>query len=72
MPAPAVPSRRSAPTGWSISSVVSADDARGYVYLPAEAPTGDLCGGRRPGDNVCSSSLVCLDVRAGKVVWYFQ
>jgi quinoprotein glucose dehydrogenase len=50
----------------------SADDALGYVYLPVEAPTGDLYGGHRLGDNVYSSSLVCLDVRTGKVVWHFQ
>jgi quinoprotein glucose dehydrogenase len=50
----------------------SADDALGYVYLGIEAPTGDLYGGHRLGDNVYSSSLVCLDVRTGKVVWHFQ
>ncbi len=50
----------------------SADEALGYVYLPVEAPTGDLYGGHRLGDNVYSSSLVCLDVRSGKVVWHFQ
>jgi quinoprotein glucose dehydrogenase len=50
----------------------SADDALGYVYLPVEAPTGDLYGGHRPGDNVYSSSLVCLDVQTGRVVWHFQ
>jgi quinoprotein glucose dehydrogenase len=50
----------------------SADDALGYVYLPVEAPTGDLYGGHRHGDNVYSSSLVCLDVRTGRVVWHFQ
>jgi quinoprotein glucose dehydrogenase len=50
----------------------SADDALGYVYLPVEAPTGDLYGGHRLGDNVYSSSLVCLDVRTGTVVWHFQ
>ena len=50
----------------------SADEALGYVYLPVEAPTGDLYGGHRLGDNVYSSSLVCLDVRSGTVVWHFQ
>jgi quinoprotein glucose dehydrogenase len=50
----------------------SADEALGYVYLPVEAPTGDLYGGHRLGDNVYSSSLVCLDVRRGTVVWHFQ
>lgn len=50
----------------------SADDRLGYVYLPVEAGTGDLYGGHRLGDNVYSSSLVCLDVRTGRVVWHFQ
>jgi quinoprotein glucose dehydrogenase len=50
----------------------SADDELGYVYLPVEAGTSDLYGGHRLGDNVYSSSLVCLDVRTGKVVWHFQ
>jgi quinoprotein glucose dehydrogenase len=50
----------------------SADDELGYIYLPVEAGTSDLYGGHRPGDNVYSSSLVCLDVRTGKVVWHFQ
>jgi quinoprotein glucose dehydrogenase len=50
----------------------SADDELGYVYLPVEAGTSDLYGGHRPGDNVYSSSLVCLDVRTGRVVWHVQ
>jgi quinoprotein glucose dehydrogenase len=50
----------------------SADDELGYVYLPVEAGTSDLYGGHRPGHNVYSSSLVCLDVRSGNVVWHFQ
>lgn len=50
----------------------SADAELGYVYLPVEAGTGDLYGGHRLGDNVYSSSLVCLDARTGKVVWHYQ
>ncbi len=50
----------------------SADEELGYVYLPVEAGTGDLYGGHRLGDNVYSSSLVCLDARTGKVVWHYQ
>ncbi len=50
----------------------SADDALGYVYLPVEAPTGDLYGGHRLGDNVYASSLVCLDIRSGRRIWHFQ
>jgi quinoprotein glucose dehydrogenase len=51
---------------------MSADPALGYVYLPVEAPTGDFYGGHRPGDNLFSQSLVCLDARTGERVWHFQ
>jgi quinoprotein glucose dehydrogenase len=50
----------------------SADVARGLVYLPVEAPTSDFYGGHRPGDNLYSSSLVCLDARTGARRWHFQ
>ena len=51
---------------------MSADPELGYVYLPTEAPTGDFYGGHRPGDNLYSQSLVCLDAKTGKRVWHFQ
>lgn len=51
---------------------LSADMRRGYLYLPVEAATGDYYGGHRPGNNLYSSSLVCLDIRTGKVVWHYQ
>ncbi len=50
----------------------SADLARGYVYLPVEAATGDFYGGHRPGNNLFSDSLVCLDAHTGKRIWHFQ
>ena len=51
---------------------LSGDEELGYVYVPVEMPTGDFYGGHRPGDNLFSSSLVCLDARTGKRVWHFQ
>lgn len=51
---------------------LTADPDLGYVYLPLEAPTGDFYGGHRPGDNLFSQSLVCLDVKTGKKVWHYQ
>ena len=51
---------------------LSADLELGYVYLPVEAPTGDYYGGHRPGDNLFSQSLVCLDARTGERVWHYQ
>jgi quinoprotein glucose dehydrogenase len=51
---------------------LSADPALGHVYLPLEAPTGDFYGGHRPGNNLFSQSIVCLDVKTGKKVWHYQ
>lgn len=51
---------------------LTADPELGYVYLPLEAATGDFYGGHRPGNNLFSQSLVCLDVKTGKKVWHYQ
>ena len=53
-------------------SLISADEALGYVYLPFEEATGDYYGGTRPGTNLFAESLVCLDAKTGKRVWHFQ
>lgn len=50
----------------------SADPELGLVYLPVEAPTNDLYGGHRLGDNLYSSSLVALDLHTGQLVWHYQ
>jgi quinoprotein glucose dehydrogenase len=50
----------------------SADPELGYVYLNTEAPTMDLYGGARPGANLYSDSVICLDIKTGKMIWYFQ
>jgi quinoprotein glucose dehydrogenase len=50
----------------------SADPELGYVYLNTEAPTNDLWGGARPGANLYSDSLICLDIKTGKMIWYYQ
>jgi quinoprotein glucose dehydrogenase len=50
----------------------SADPELGNVYLNTEAPTNDLFGGARPGANLYSDSLICLDIQTGKMKWYFQ
>jgi len=51
---------------------ISFDAETGYVYLPTEAATGDFYGGHRHGDNLFSTSLVCLDAKTGEKVWHFQ
>jgi quinoprotein glucose dehydrogenase len=51
---------------------LAGDEELGYVYIPVESATGDFYGGHRPGDNLYSGSLVCLDARTGRRVWHFQ
>jgi len=51
---------------------MTVDAKRGYLYLPVEGATGDYYGGHRPGDDLFSSTLVCLDIRTGKRVWHYQ
>jgi quinoprotein glucose dehydrogenase len=50
----------------------SLDARRGYLYIPTEAATGDYYGGHRPGDNLFSTTLLCVDIRTGKRVWHYQ
>ena len=51
---------------------MSADPARGLVYIPTNGATLDYYGGFRPGDNLFSTSVIALDVKTGKRVWHRQ
>jgi glucose dehydrogenase len=53
-------------------SLLSADEELGYVYAPLSAAANDWYGGRRPGANLFSDSLVCIDARNGRRVWHYQ
>lgn len=50
---------------------LAADEERGYVYATVGAAAG-CHGGRRPGDNLFSQTLICLNARTGERVWHFQ
>jgi quinoprotein glucose dehydrogenase len=50
----------------------SADPELGLVYLPVEAPTNDVYGGHRHGNNLYSNSLVALNIKTGQRVWHQQ
>jgi len=53
-------------------SLFSADTELGYVYMPVTSSTNDMYGGHRPGDNLFSQSLVCVDAETGELVWHYQ
>ena len=51
---------------------LSVDTDRGLVFVPTSSPSPDFYGGRRPGDNRYSNSIVALDAASGDVEWAFQ
>ena len=51
---------------------MSADEERGLVFLPTSSPSPDFWGGKRPGNNEHSDSVVALRAETGELVWSFQ
>ena len=48
------------------------DEQLGTCTFPVESPTGDQFGGQRPGNNLFSSSILCVDIKTGKRIWHYQ
>ena len=59
-------------SGVNVWGFMTADIARGIVYLPVAGATYDRYGGDRTGDDLYGSSLVAVDARTGKYLWHFQ
>jgi quinoprotein glucose dehydrogenase len=51
---------------------ISADPQLGLAYLPIESPTSDFYGGHRPGNGLYGNTLAAVDLKTGKLKWYFQ
>ena len=51
---------------------VAADEELGYVYLGTDDATNDYYGGHRPGANLFSTTILCLEAETGKRVWHYQ
>jgi len=51
---------------------MSLDKQRGIIYVPTGAPTYDFYGADRKGNNLFSDSLLALNARTGKLIWYYQ
>jgi quinoprotein glucose dehydrogenase len=51
---------------------LSADDARGIIYVPVGTPSNDWYGGERKGNGLFGESVVALDAKTGKRLWHFQ
>ena len=50
----------------------AADEELGYVYMPTTSSTNDMYGGHRPGDNLYTQSIVCVDAETGERIWHYQ
>jgi quinoprotein glucose dehydrogenase len=51
---------------------ITADPEAGLAYLPVESPTSDFYGGTRPGNGLYGNALVAVDLKTGKMKWFFQ
>ena len=51
---------------------MSADEARGLVFLPTSSPGPDFWGGKRPGNDEHANSVVALRAETGELVWSYQ
>lgn len=48
------------------------DPALGLLFVNVGNPAPDLDGTERPGDNLYTDCVVALDVKTGRVRWYYQ
>jgi glucose dehydrogenase/mono/diheme cytochrome c family protein len=48
------------------------DAKLGLIYYSTANPGEDFEGGERPGDNLYASSIIALNMKTGKMAWYYQ
>jgi PQQ-dependent dehydrogenase (methanol/ethanol family) len=58
--------------GGSIYATPVVDSARHLLIFGTGNPSPQMADRSRPGDNLYTSSLVALDLRTGKLVWWYQ
>ena len=58
--------------GGSVWGTLTLDVAKGQLFLPVSNPTPDFDGDARKGDNLYTCSIVVLDLKTGKLIWYYQ
>ncbi|HEU4642192.1 MAG TPA: PQQ-binding-like beta-propeller repeat protein [Gemmatimonadaceae bacterium] len=58
--------------GGGVWNTPSYDPELGLIYFGVGNPAPNMDGSVRPGDNLYTSSIVALDVRTGKIRWYYQ
>jgi glucose dehydrogenase len=59
-------------SGGNVWSFFTVDAERGILYMPVGSVNNDHYGEDRPGSGLFANSLVAVDVKTGKLKWYFQ
>jgi len=59
-------------TGANVWSIMSVDQERGMVFLPVGSASYDFYGADRKGEDLFANSLVALNARTGRLIWYYQ
>lgn len=58
--------------GGGVWNTPSYDPALGLIYFGVGNPAPNTDASMRPGDNLYTSSIVAVDVKTGKLRWYYQ
>ncbi len=58
--------------GGSIWTTPSYDQELGLLYVGVGNPSPNIDDSVRPGDNLYTNSIVALDIKTGKLKWYYQ
>jgi len=58
--------------GGSVWTPVSLDVSRGHLYVATSNPSPDFLSAPRGDKNLYTNTLLVLDIRTGKAVWYDQ
>ncbi|MFN0120182.1 MAG: PQQ-binding-like beta-propeller repeat protein, partial [Blastocatellia bacterium] len=58
--------------GGSTWAPFSLDVEKGVLYVPVSNPAPDFYTDSRPGNNLYTNSMLALDVRTGKLQWFYQ
>jgi alcohol dehydrogenase (cytochrome c) len=58
--------------GGSLWTPLSYDEKKGIIYLPVGNPAPDFEGPQREGDDLSTDSVVALDAKTGRMLWFKQ
>jgi alcohol dehydrogenase (cytochrome c) len=58
--------------GGTVWGALTYDVEKGLLFVPVSNPTPDFNGDTRAGANLYTCAMIVLDIKTGKLVWYYQ